>query len=318
MRHPVIDVSTLYEGDGRARRDVATALGAAAHLYGFFYVTGHRVPSVLMDRLIIHAKNFFRLPFETKMRWYIGNSKHHRGYVPEGEEVLYGGTHDRKEAFDLALDLPDDDVDVKIGTPMLGPNVWPDQAGFREDVGAYYTAVLSLGRVLFRGFALALNLSESYFDPLVTKPPSQLRLIHYPHEPDAVDAPGIGAHTDYECFTILLATAPGLQVMNRSGEWIEAPPSEGAFVVTIGDMMEVWTNGAFTATSHRVRRVSEERYSFPFFCACDYHTLVEPLPAFVSTDRPSRYSSISAGAHLFAQTAKTFRYLRGAGDVQSA
>src|SRR5262249_26376132 len=115
-----------------------------------------------------------------------------------------------------------------------------------------------------------------------------------------------GAHTDYECFTVLLATGPGLEVVNRAGEWVDAPPRAGAFLIVLGDMMEIWTNGAFPATSHRVRRVEQERYSFPFFCVCDYHTVVEPLPGFVGPDRPARYRPVLAGAHLFAQTAQTF------------
>jgi isopenicillin N synthase-like dioxygenase len=310
-RLPVVDLSAFYEEDARARKNVAATVRAAVREWSFFYLVGHRIGAALVDALITRAESFFRLPFEEKMGWYIGNSKHHRGYVPEGEEILYGGSNDRKEAFDLALDLPEDDADVLRQTPMLGPNVWPDIAGFREDVGAYYSAVFDLGQALFRAFALALDLDECYFSKLVTKPPSQLRLIHYPFDSEATDANGIGAHTDYECFTILLATAPGLEVMNEREDWIDAPPREGAFVVTIGDMMEVWTNGEFRAATHRVRRVSRERYSFPFFCACDYHTVVQPLSEFVSAGRPARYDPVSAGAHLFAQTARTFAYLKG-------
>jgi len=40
-------------------------------------------------------------------------------------------------------------------------------------------------------------------------------------------------------------------------------------VVKIGDMLELWSNGRFTATSHRVRKVSDERYSFPLSCTVD-------------------------------------------------
>ncbi len=309
-RLPVIDVSTLYSQDPAVRRTAAERLGAAAREFGFFYIVGHRVPLMLMERVVARAQAFFALPLDQKMRWFIGKSKHHKGYVPEGEEVFYGGTEDRKEAFDLGLDLPPDDVDVQLGVPMLGPNVWPDMPGFREDVGAYYDAVLNLGKLLFRGFALTLSLEELHFDRLVTKPPSQLRLIHYPYNPDAPDRQGIGAHTDYECFTLLLTTAPGLEVMNGAGQWIDAPPMDGAFIVNVGDLMEVWTNGEFVATSHRVRRVSQERFSFPLFCACDYRTVVEPLPALVAPDRPRAYPSVVAGDHLFAQTAQSFRYLR--------
>jgi isopenicillin N synthase-like dioxygenase len=307
---PIVDVSGLYRDDPAAHRAVAAHLADAARNCGFFYVTGHAVPRQLIDRLTRQARAFFSLPLEDKMRLYIGNSSSHKGYVPEGEEVFYGGSRDRKEAFDLGLDLPADDPEVLRGTPFHGLNVWPDLANFREDVGAYYEAALALGKTLFRGFALALGLDEQHFDKLVTKPPSQLRLIHYPCDPNNVDTQGIGAHTDYECFTILLSTAAGLEVMNGAGEWIDAPPIDGAFVVNIGDIMEVWTNGEFVATSHRVRRVREERYSFPLFCVCDYYTVVEPLPAFVTPGNPARYPSVVIGEHLYAQTRKTFQYLK--------
>ena len=74
-------------------------------------------------------------------------------------------------------------------------------------------------------------------------------------------------------------------------------------------MLELWTNGAFVATSHRVRKVVEERYSFPLFFNVDYDTEVKPLPQFAShgdNERPT----LRAGEHLFAQTAQTFAYLR--------
>jgi isopenicillin N synthase-like dioxygenase len=306
---PLVDVSGLYSENPTERHAAALRLGAAARDAGFCYVIGHRISQVLTQRVVEQAKALFALPLEDKLRYYIGLSKNHRGYVPEGEEVFTGGTRDRKEAFDLGLELPANDPDVLNGTPMLGPNPWPELPRFRDDVAAYYDAVFALGNLLFRGFALALGLREDYFSRSVTKPPSQLRLIHYPYNADAVDTVGIGAHTDYECFTILFPTAPGLEVMNGAGEWIDAPPIEGAFIVNIGDLMEVWTNGEFVATSHRVRRVREERYSFAMFCTCDYHTVIKPLDEFVATDG-SRYEPQLAGEHLFAQTAQSFSYLK--------
>jgi isopenicillin N synthase-like dioxygenase len=224
--------------------------------------------------------------------------------------VFYGGGRDSKEAFDLAIDLPADDPAVLAGTPMLGANVWPDLPGFKAEVQAYYGAVFALGRRLLRGFALALGLPEDTFDAFVTKPPSQLRLVHYPYDPGSSDGAGIAAHTDYECFTILLPTAPGLEVMNGEGSWVDAPPLEGALVVNVGDLMEIWTNGTYVATSHRVRPVREERFSFPLFFCCDYHTEVAPLPAFVGPDRPPRYQPVRAGEHLYAQTIQSFNYLQ--------
>lgn len=310
-RLPIVDVSDLRSADPEARRRAAEALGRAAKDVGFFYITGHGVGRDLRAGLLDAAKDFFSRPEEEKMRHYIGLSDNHRGYVPEGEEVLASGSKDKKEGFDLSLDLPEDDPVVQAGTPMTGPNVWPDLPGFREKVSAYYDEAMRLGFDLCRGFALALDLPEDSFTGFVNKPLSQLRLLHYPFNPAVPpDRPGIGAHTDYEVFTILLPTAPGLEVMNGAGDWIDAPPVEDAFVVNIGDMMEVWTNGTYVATSHRVRKVAEERYSFPLFFGCDYETRVEPLPPFVDPAKPSSYEPLSAGEHLWAQTIQSFTYLK--------
>ncbi|MGO2261822.1 isopenicillin N synthase family dioxygenase [Halomonas sp.] len=310
---PVIDIYPLLHGDEQARRRVADELGRAARDIGFFQMVGHGIDHSLREGLITQTKRLFAQPEAAKMERYIGRYFHHRGYVPPGEESPDPKNPDMKEAFDLAFELPSDDPEVLAGTPLLGPNPWPDLDGFREPVAAYYDATYQVGRALMGGFALALGLEEQQLLCYVTKPPSQLRLIHYPYNPDAKnakDTQGIGAHTDYECFTLLLPTAPGLEVMNGAGKWIDVPYQEDALVVNIGDMLEIWSNGEFVATSHRVRKVKEERYSFPLFFACDYHTVVEPLPELVARHGKARYEALKAGDHLYAQTIQTFRYLR--------
>jgi len=306
---PVVDIAKLRNGTPSEQKAVSDELGKAARTVGFVYVTGGGIDEALFDSVLDAAKRFFSLPNEEKMKVYIGKSRNHRGYVPEGEEVFASGSKDKKEAFDLSIDLPVDDPDYVSGNPLLGPNQWPELPGFAKAVNDYYMAVFALGRVLLRGFSMAIGEEATFLDRYVTKPPSQLRLIHYPFDTSAEDRPGIGAHTDYECFTLLRSTAPGLEVMNGAGEWIDAPPVAGAYVVNIGDMMEIWTNGEFAATSHRVRKVSEERYSFPLFFAADYDTVVEPLPRFVNGAATLR-TSLKAGEHLFAQTMQSFTYLK--------
>jgi len=297
---PVIDIAALGGADPAAEAAAVEALRRAAGEVGFLHVTGHGIAPAVTARLRAAAAAFFAQPEPTKMASYIGRSTNHRGYVPEGEEVFATGKRDRKEAFDLALDLPADEVPA--GHPMLGPNQWPDLPGFREDIMAYYAAAFAVGRRLLRGFAQALGRPADSFDHLVGTPPSQLRLVHYPYDAEAADAPGIGAHTDYECFTLLLATGPGLEVMNAAGEWVDVPPVPGGLIVNIGDMMEFWSGSAFVATSHRVRKVAEERYSFPLFFALDYDVELMPLGR--------NAAPIRTGEHLYAQTVQTFRYLK--------
>lgn len=311
---PLIDISSLRSGDPARRTATAEAMGKAAREVGFLYVSGHGVDPALITGVLDQAKTFFAQAHEAKMAAYIGRSVNHSGYVPEGEEVFASGKIDKKEAYDVNLDYRGEGR-----APMLGPTLWPDVPGFRDAALAYYRAMAGLADTLFAGFALALGMPETYFTPFRRDPPSQLRIIHYPFDPDGPpDQQGIGAHTDYECFTILHGDAPGLEVLNGEGQWIDAPPIPGAFVVNIGDMLEAWTNGEFLATSHRVRKVGEARYALPFFATCDYYTVVEPLPRFVTDGRPAAYPRIVSGEHLFAQTAQTFAYLkrrRAAGEL---
>jgi isopenicillin N synthase-like dioxygenase len=309
---PIVDISGLQATELAERRRVAAEIGAAARDVGFLYISGTGVDEAVFDRMLAATKAFFALPVEEKMRSYIGLSRCHRGYVPVGEEGIESDENDvpdLKEAFDTALDLPADDPDYLAGNPMLGPNTWPEVPGFAAAVTDYYQAILAVGDRLLWAFAVALGEDPDVFSRHATKTPSQLRLVYYPYDPGAQDGLGIGAHTDYECFTLLKPTAPGLEVLNGAGEWIDVPPVPGTFVVNIGDLLELWTNGAFVATSHRVRKVAEERYSFPLFFNVDYDTVVQPLPQFASADGRNR-PMLRAGEHLFAQTAQTFGYLR--------
>lgn len=313
---PLVDIRGLFSASQTDRQVAATALGQAASQAGFLYVTGHGIDPQIIHRLKQRTQAYFAQPLEQKMLDYIGLSSNHSGYVPEGEEQFVEGSIDHKEAFDVGFDY----LSQSGRRPMLGANRWPGLPGFKDDIKAYYDAVFSLSLTLFRGFALALGLPEDAISQRVSTPPSQLRLIHYPYSPDApVDRPGIGAHTDYECFTILLPTAPGLEVLNGAGQWIDVPLVDGAFVINIGDMMEVLSNGTYVATAHRVRKVAQERYSFPMFCACDYDTVIEPIEQLIDPATPSRYGPVSCGDHLYAQTLQTFRYLKqrlASGELQ--
>src|SRR5689334_4664806 len=105
---PIVDISGLRSQDRAERERVAAEIGRAARDVGFLYISGTGIDESLFDRLLEATKAFFALPVEEKMRTYIGLSRCHRGYVPVGEEGMETGPPDFKEAFDTALDLPED------------------------------------------------------------------------------------------------------------------------------------------------------------------------------------------------------------------
>jgi len=312
-RLPIVDVSSLYREDGRAIEVTARAIGKAARSNGFLYVSGHGIPQASVASVLGQAERFFALPDAEKLRLRIGSERHHRGYVPVTDRGLYADeSGDRHyEAFDMALEVNADDSDAR-NSYLLGPNLWPSLPQFQQVLSSYYDAVAKLAGRLCMAFEVDLGLEPGFFAARMSKPTSQLRLIHYLENevPPSYSDMNMGAHTDYECFTILHQSEPGLQVMDLDDNWVEAPPIPGTFVINIGDMLESWTNGIYKATLHRVVNRGRERYSIPFFAAVDQDTKVEPLPQFVSDDRPCAYAPLVAGEHLLTQMVRDFSYMR--------
>jgi len=190
---------------------------------------------------------------------------------------------------------------------MAGANVWPsdDCPGFRHACLEYYHAAMGVGRALLPLFALALELPETYFADMTKNSAAIMRTLHYPLQdghPDVDDeTPGIGAHTDFECFTILWQQPDiqVLQVMNSEKRWINAPPITDTLVINIGDQLALWTNDMFKSTVHRAMNKSgKERHSIGLFFGTDYHVNIEPIPSCVSADRPAKYSPITAGDYV--------------------
>lgn len=120
-------------------------------------------------------------------------------------------------------------------------------------------------------FALSLDLDEHYFDEKVTYPGADGVLNYYPVATEAErasDAVGLGSHTDLQLFTLLWQDyhVGGLQVLNKEGQWIKAPPITETIVVNIGDFMMRLCNDLYKSTVHRVyNRAEVERVSMPFF-----------------------------------------------------
>ncbi|MFK7752968.1 MAG: isopenicillin N synthase family dioxygenase [Sedimentitalea sp.] len=318
---PVIDLSGLMSGDADEKAAVARALGDAARTSGFFYITNHGVPQSLIKDLFAASKEFHEKPRSFKMKYWSGFTTHHRGYVPlEENGASFPNRINFNEAWDMSYEAPADHPDYLADWRMTGPNIWPDIPGWKKTVSTYYDAIFSLGLKLLDALALELDVDPKELTKHINNPTSQLRLLRYIENdmPATKDIVGIDAHSDFECFTILLQGAPGLQVMNADDVWIEAMPIEGCFIVNIGDIFETWSGGQFKSTQHRVNNIGHERYSFPLFFGLDYHAIVEPLEKFRTPETIAKYPPIKAGDHLMRMSVNAFRYMadaRAKGDL---
>jgi isopenicillin N synthase-like dioxygenase len=284
---PVIDVSPLTgpapasARTGSARTGVAGQIQAACRERGFFYVTGHGVPTGLLDQLAAASAEFFALPLADKLEIAMERGgRAWRGYFPVGAE-LTSGRPDLKEGLYFGAELAADDPRVRAGVPLHGGNLFPRQVQrLRPLVLSYLHALTGLGQAVLAGVALSLGLDAGYFAAGYTADPTTLfRIFHYPPSPPQAQDWGVGEHTDYGLLTLLAQDdSGGLQIAAPEG-WIDAPPIPGTLVCNIGDMLDRLTGGWYRSTPHRVRNLSDHgRLSFPFFLDPGFAAEVPPLP----------------------------------------
>ncbi|KAJ0403814.1 hypothetical protein P43SY_003911 [Pythium insidiosum] len=302
---PLVDVAPLLQQQQPASTAVKTQIlddmKRACLETGFFTIPTR---GVLSDQLIARAykrsDEFIALPHDVKLRYHVKKSPNARGWTPMFEEPSYQpGVISHLEGFDLARELPS--TFVEDGS-SLGPNVWPTELpGFREDVYGLYEETTKVSNVLFQSFAEMLGLPrDTFLQHVSERAEAFMRMLTYPE----TDAPvknstvGIASHTDFECFTIIHQNSEGLHLMNRRGDWIEAPVFDDRLFIMVGDILERWTNGVLAATEHRVVNTEKKRQSIVRFNGVDGDTVVEPLPQFITPENPARYARTTQRLHI--------------------
>jgi isopenicillin N synthase-like dioxygenase len=286
---PVLDLSLLDQGPDEAAR-FRDELRAATHDVGFFYLIGTGVTPELEERLHRAARDFFALPEADKLAIENVKSPHFRGYTRIGGERTQGKV-DWREQIDIGPERPAiDDPDAPGFTRLVGPNLWPPaQPELKEVVTEWHDQLTLVARKLLRAWALALGADEDYFESHFGDPSTLIKIVRYPGKEDPTPQQGVGAHKDSGVLTLLWVEPGkgGLQVQ-RDGEWVDAPPVPGAFVVNIGELLEYATQGYLTATNHRVisPRYPDDRISVPFFFnpALDTKLPIIDLPAELAAD----------------------------------
>jgi isopenicillin N synthase-like dioxygenase len=295
-RIPTLDIRRFTQPSSPSdRADFVAQLGAAYREWGFAGINGHGIPDALIDGAYRTFQAFFALPDEVKRKYHVPGGGGARGYTPFGIETAKDSRYpDLKEFWHVGREIPRDSKYAEV----MPPNLWPEEVPeFKRYAYGLFQALDALGSQVLRALALHIDLPEDYFADKTDFGNSILRPIHYPPI-TAPDVPNVraGAHEDINLITLLVgASAAGLEVKSRQGEWVPFTADADTIVVNIGDMLQRLTNHVYPSTTHRVvnppgEAARKPRYSTPFFLHPNPDFLIATLPGCISADNPNRYA----------------------------
>lgn len=304
--------------------DQAAAMARSCESVGFF-----RIPRSAVDRRVADdawdaAAEFFALPIDEKRAVEFPEPGYPYGYSPFAFETLARslddgtpGGPDLKESLSVG---PDCAASPPVAATSCGhedaeawirsPSLWPARpAGLRDAWTVYYRALAEVAERLMQVMAVALHLPSDHFAPMIDRPITSMRALHYPALVDLGDLPGgaaaatslrAGAHSDYGTLTILRTDdVAGLEIRHADGRWSPVDSDPDSFVVNLGDSIAQWTNDRWQSTVHRVTtRDAAPRQSFAFFHMANWDATIECLPTCREPGRPPRHEPVQAGPWL--------------------
>jgi isopenicillin N synthase-like dioxygenase len=296
-RVPELSLADYLYGDLPVREAFSKSLMLGLQRYGFIVLRDHSIASALIDEAYALTAQFFSQTVEVKRRYVAGP----RGYAPFRTEHAKNQTApDLKEFWQIGPEPMDNGIGRSEAVP---PNIWPQfPAGFKETFLALFDALQKTGQVILEALTPALAQPKDFFEAHMGERNSVLRLLHYPPVDGDEDAGSVrsAAHEDINLITLLLAPqGPGLELLDRDGQWLSVETSRNNLIVDSGDMLARITNDVIPATTHRVVNPLAEnlsRYSMPFFIHPDADVVLRCLPSCVGAG--AKYADIRAGTFL--------------------
>jgi len=300
---PSVDLSDFLSKDEKRKLKFIKEIGEAYEEIGFVALRGHFLIDELSENLYKEVQQFFALPNNVKQNYEIKDIGGQRGYTSFGKESAKGKTEgDLKEFWHFGQEVIGNDK-LKSAYPN---NVIVNEIPNFNKVGMETYKMLEKTAIyVLRALALYIGLDELYFDKYVINGNSILRPIHYPPivgEPKG--AVRAAAHGDINLITLLMgASASGLEVQNKQGEWVAVTALPEQLVINVGDMLERLTNNKLRSTIHRVVNPPKEdwdksRYSIPFFTHPISEMSLNCLVECIDNEHPKAYNDITAGEFL--------------------
>ncbi|KAK7400846.1 hypothetical protein VNO78_12154 [Psophocarpus tetragonolobus] len=313
---PTIDLSPITNhtvSDPSSIEVLVKEIGSACKEWGFFQVINHGVPLTLRQNIEKASRLFFAQSLEEKKKVSRDEMSPSGYYDTEHTKNV----RDWKEVFDFQVKDPTlvplnyDDHDDRVS---YWTNQFPEYPpNFREIIEEYVQEVEELSFKLMQLIAMSLGLDAKRFEEFFMKDQTSfIRLNHYPPCPYPHLALGVGRHKDAGALTILAQDeVGGLEVKRKAEqEWILVKPTPDAYIINVGDIIQVWSNDLYESVEHRVMVNSEkERFSIPFFFFPAHYTVVKPLEELTNKQTPAKYMPYNWGKFLVRRKGSNFKKL---------
>ncbi len=264
-RIPVADMRGCDLQTGRVSREFAENLMAGLCSTGFVAVVNSGVDSGVLSDAYTASERFFRKDPAFKAAYARADTDGQRGFVA-GETAAGRKMKDNKEFFHWGF-----------------RDNQPPSEEFGTSMDSLFSELGKLQECLLRAIEMRLGCRENRLVRSAERGDNLLRALYYPL-PDERHATGewASAHTDIDLLSIIpRSTAPGLEIMAESGEWLRVVDlPEGAVVVNAGDMLQSLSNGIVRSSVHRVvcsEELPTERFSMVYFVHASCADSVGPL-----------------------------------------
>lgn len=304
---------TIFPTVSLSSPTVIDDINRACTTIGGFVLIDHDIPTTLLDAVLATGHAFFDLSIEKKQKYNLQKyGAKWRGYMPLGGEYSEVGTMmDMKEGLYMGDDHSAENAMVKANMPTFGSNVFPDAElpDMRALFTQYHKRMTELGDNMMDLLSQSLGLDAAFLQTHVTKhnPVILSRMFRYPGKNTEGEGQegeggqthfGIGRHSDYGLWTMILTDQPGLEFeVEASKRWIPVPFVKHSIIMNVGDVLDRLTNGRFVSPFHRARNLSRNthRLSLPFFYdpAWDARLLTFPIndgDEVIPTKPPERWA----------------------------
>lgn len=278
---PVIDFLRLLSGNNSE----LLKLDSACREWGFFQLINHGVRSSLVEKVKVDIQEFFKLPKEAKQKF---------AQKPGDIEGL-------GQAFVLSeeqkLEWADMVYLITQPTHFRKPHLFPMfPLPLREDLEEYSDEVRKIAMEILKQMGKALGMKLEEMNIVFENGRQGLRMNYYPPCPQPELVIGLSPHSDACGLTILLQVneIEGLQI-KKDGSWISVLPLPNAFIVNVGDSLEIVTNGIYRSVEHRavITNTEKERVSIAAFHSAKPDGEIGPAPSLITPENPPKFKTMS-------------------------